>query len=93
MAFDEPEYVKIAWTVRAENRHGDQSAFRTETGVMTTGHVARLKFRRSSTFTEPSPFKSPGWGIGRVTGHPEAHAAGVTPRHLSGWSGVAVVPE
>jgi len=45
IAFDEPGYVKIAWTLRADPRGPHQSVFRTETRVMTTDAVARAKFR------------------------------------------------
>lgn len=43
-AFQEPGYVKIAWTLRADP-DGAGSIFRTETRVMTTDATARHKFR------------------------------------------------
>jgi hypothetical protein len=52
-AFHEPEYVKIAWTLRVDGRNGDQCVFRTETRVMTTDGVARAKFRRYWAFFSP----------------------------------------
>jgi len=45
-AFDEPGYVKIAWTLRADGVSDSQSIARTETRVMTTDPIARAKFRR-----------------------------------------------
>jgi len=45
-AFDEPGYVKIAWTLRADSTGPAESIARTETRVMTTDPTARAKFRR-----------------------------------------------
>jgi hypothetical protein len=45
-AFDEPGYVKIAWTLRADPIDARTSVARTETRVTTTDAVARRKFRR-----------------------------------------------
>jgi len=45
IAFREPGYVKIAWTLRADAAGPKQSVFRTETRVMTTDADARAKFR------------------------------------------------
>lgn len=45
IAFDEPDYVKIAWTLRADAIGPRQSIFRTETRVETTDAGAREKFR------------------------------------------------
>jgi hypothetical protein len=53
MAFHEPEYVKIAWTLRADAHTADQSVFRTETRVMTTDPAARAKFRRYWAYFSP----------------------------------------
>lgn len=46
VAFSEPEYVKIAWTLRADPVGPARSIFRHETRVATTDAVARAKFRR-----------------------------------------------
>ena len=43
--FDEPGYVKIAWTLRADPLSPTESMFRTETRVMTTDPASRRKFR------------------------------------------------
>ncbi len=50
--FNEPEYVKIVWTLRADPDR-DGSIARTETRVCTTDAVARAKFRRYWAFFSP----------------------------------------
>jgi hypothetical protein len=50
VAFDEPDYVKIAWTLRADATSPHTSIFRTETRVITTDATAREKFRRYWSF-------------------------------------------
>jgi hypothetical protein len=52
-AFDEPGYVKIAWTLRTDPIGDAESMFRTETRVATTDPAARAKFRRYWSFTSP----------------------------------------
>jgi hypothetical protein len=44
-AFDEPDHVKIVWTLRADPIDAGASVFRTETRVATTDAAARRKFR------------------------------------------------
>ena len=44
-AFNEPEYVKIAWTLRADPIGETASMFRTETRAVATDEYARAKFR------------------------------------------------
>ncbi len=44
-AFQEPGYVKIVWTLRADPVGESASIFRTETRVTTTDPTARAKFR------------------------------------------------
>ena len=43
--FNEPGYVKIAWTLRADQIGSCESIFRTETRVTTTDDDARARFR------------------------------------------------
>ena len=43
--FDEPDYVKIVWTLRADPIGPDASIFRTETRAIATDAVARDRFR------------------------------------------------
>lgn len=52
-AFAEPDYVKIAWTLRADPIGAAASIFRTETRVVTTDRAARTKFRRYWAFASP----------------------------------------
>ena len=44
-SFDEPDFVKIVWTLRADPIGPRDSVFRTETRVQTTDPAARAKFR------------------------------------------------
>jgi hypothetical protein len=44
-AFQEPGYVKIVWTLRADPAGASESIFRTETRVTTTDRTARARFR------------------------------------------------
>jgi hypothetical protein len=52
-AYDEPGYVKIVWTLRADAAGPDASTFRTETRAVATDAVARAKFRRYWSFLSP----------------------------------------
>lgn len=45
-AFNEPGYVKIVWSLRADPGTTDGSVFRTETRAVATDALARTKFRR-----------------------------------------------
>lgn len=44
--FNEPGYVKIAWTIRADPLNATESVFRTETRAIATDSSARARFRR-----------------------------------------------
>ena len=52
-AFDEPDYVKIVWTLRADPIGANTSIFRTETRAVATDSTARAKFRRYWAFLSP----------------------------------------
>jgi hypothetical protein len=52
-AFDEPDYVKIAWTLRADPLRTGASLARTETRVIATDPGARKKFRRYWSIFSP----------------------------------------
>ena len=52
-AFNEPDYVKIAWTLRADPVGPGHSIARTETRVMTTDAASRRKFRRYWSLVSP----------------------------------------
>jgi hypothetical protein len=52
-AFDQPGYVKIAWTIRADPVNATESIFRTETRAIATDADARARFRRYWAFLSP----------------------------------------
>jgi hypothetical protein len=52
-AFQEPGYVKIAWTLRADPIENGESLFRTETRAIATDGDARRKFRWYWSFLSP----------------------------------------
>lgn len=52
-AFNEPGYVKIAWTLRADPSGPGASIFRTETRAVATDPAARATFRRYWAFLSP----------------------------------------
>jgi hypothetical protein len=52
-AFNEPGYVKIAWTLRADPVTAGCSVFRTETRAVATDPSARARFRRYWSFLSP----------------------------------------
>ena len=51
--FSEPGYVKIAWTIRADEISAGESVFRTETRAIATDAHARKKFRRYWSLFSP----------------------------------------
>jgi hypothetical protein len=51
--FDDPGFVKIAWTLRADPIDARQSILRTETRAVATDAVARRKFRRYWSLFSP----------------------------------------
>jgi hypothetical protein len=51
--FAEPDYVKIAWTLRADPRDDGGSTFFTETRAVATDRQARRKFRLYWSFLSP----------------------------------------
>ena len=52
-AFNEPGYVKIAWTLRADPIDEAESVFRTETRAIATDPIARTRFRRYWSIFSP----------------------------------------
>ena len=52
-AFDEPDYVKIVWSLRADALGAHESIFRTETRAVATDDFARLTFRRYWALVSP----------------------------------------
>jgi hypothetical protein len=53
LAFAEPGWVKIVWTLRADPIDDDRAAFQTETRVCTTDAAARERFRTYWSFVAP----------------------------------------
>ena len=53
LAFAEPGYVKIIWTLRADPIDHARSSFHTETRVCTTDAAARRRFRNYWSFVAP----------------------------------------
>jgi hypothetical protein len=53
VAFAEPNYVKIAWTVAVAPRDDGSSVFSTETRAVSTDPAARARFRRYWTLVSP----------------------------------------
>jgi hypothetical protein len=51
--FNEPGYVKIAWTLRADATGTTESVFRSETRAVATDATGRAKFRRYWSFLSP----------------------------------------
>ena len=52
-AFNEPDYVKIVWTLRADALGDNASIFRTETRAAATDPWARAQFRRYWALLSP----------------------------------------
>ena len=52
-AFNDPGYVKIVWSLRADPLGSDRSIFRTETRAVATDRDARVRFRRYWAFASP----------------------------------------
>ena len=53
VAFSQPGFVKIAWTLRADPLDEERSIFRTETRAVATDAAARARFRRYWAFASP----------------------------------------
>ena len=68
--FDEPGYVKIAWTLRADPIDADSAVFRTETRAVATDHDARRRFRVYWSLASPGI-----WLIRRLSLQPLQYAA------------------
>jgi hypothetical protein len=84
-AFNEPDYVKIAWTLRADAVSPTTSVFRTETRVVATDPSARARFRRYWSLLSPGILVIRWMMLGPVKAEAErrshARAAGGRSRH------------
>jgi hypothetical protein len=74
--FDEPNYVKIVWTLRADPLGTRESMFRTETRAVATDPVARAKFRKYWSFLSPGIILIRGAMLGPVRADAEQWARG-----------------
>jgi hypothetical protein len=74
-AFNEPDYVKIAWTLRADATGPTTSVFRTETRALATDASARAKFRRYWSFLSPGIFLIRRMMLGPVKAEAERRGA------------------
>ena len=73
-AFNEPDYVKIAWTLRADPIGATSSIFRTETRAIATDASARAKFRRYWSLLGPGIFLIRKMMLGPVRAEAEREA-------------------
>jgi hypothetical protein len=86
-AFDEPGYVKIAWTLRADPVGSDESVFSTETRVVSTDAAARARFRWYWSFFSPGMILIRWLSLGPLKAEAERRARG----SMSGRSSPAAV--
>lgn len=94
-AFDEPGFVKIAFTLRADPRGEDGSVFRTETRALATDAFARGKFRLYWSLLSPGIMLIRKAALRPVKVEAERqfgaeHAASGQARHTSGLDHMAV---
>jgi hypothetical protein len=73
-AFNEPGYVKIAWTLRVEPLSANESVFRTETRAIATDPAARSRFRRYWAFFSPGIIVIRWTILGPLTREAERHS-------------------
>ena len=77
VAFNEPDYVKIVWTLRADPVGTHGSIFRTETRALATDATARAKFRRYWSFLSPGIILIRWASLGPLKREAERRARGV----------------
>jgi hypothetical protein len=80
--FDEPGYVKIAWTLRADPIGATKSIVRTETRVATTDLRSRAKFRRYWSLVRPGTALIRRLGLRLVKTEAERRARGANGRDV-----------
>jgi hypothetical protein len=84
-AFNEPNYVKIAWTLRADPIDAATSVFRTETRAVATDAAARVKFRRYWSFLSPGVLLIRRLMLGPVKAEAERRSHANVP-NIADWS-------
>jgi hypothetical protein len=77
-AFDEPDYVKIVWTLRADPIGAAASVFRTETRALATDAAARRAFRRYWAVFSPGIIAIRRMMLGPVKAEAERRAQSVS---------------
>jgi hypothetical protein len=86
-ALNQPNYVKIVWTLRADPVSATESVFRTETRAIAIDDAARTKFRRYWSFLSQASSPFVGWlsaHYGRKpNAAPEAHGRFIATRQKS----------
>lgn len=75
-AFDDPGYVKIVWTLRADPLGDANSVFRTETRAVATDRAARAKFRRYWSLLSPGIIMIRWASLGPLKASAERRAGG-----------------
>jgi hypothetical protein len=78
-SFNEPGYVKIAWTIRADATSPADSVFRTETRAVATDRIARVRFRRYWSFLSPGIITIRWMMLQPVKNEAERRAAALNP--------------
>lgn len=86
--FSEPDFVKIAFTLRADATGEATSVFRTETRAVAIDHAARAKFRRYWALLSPGIFLIRAAALGPVKKEAERRARRA--RHSSEQSSTAI---
>ena len=81
VAFRDPGYVKIAWTLRVDPVDGSRSTFRTETRVATTDPESRSKFRNYWAVFSPGILLIRWFLLRQVKADAEWDARGRLPRN------------
>ena len=77
VAFDEPDHVKIVWTLRADAVGTNASVFRRETRAVATDATARVKFRWYWSFLSPGIILIRWASLGPLKHEAERRARGV----------------
>jgi len=84
-AFDEPDYVKIVWTLRADSDGNNRCFFSTETRAVATDEEAARKFRRYWALASPGISLIRRLGLPKLKATAEqSHAAAAPSRPPSG---------
>ena len=86
--FQEPDFVKIAWTLRADPIDVNRSVFRTETRAVATDAAARTKFRRYWSLLSPGIILIRWASLGPLKADAERRALRNAPIAVAGFPAV-----